>query len=183
MKPRPGIPALLAIAAAIVAADWWTKRWATATLAGHPSLGVIGEFMRFTYTRNSGVAFGLGAGLPFPYYVFSIIAAVAIVYLFLRQRVPSPARRIALALILGGALGNLVDRVRFGEVVDFIEIGWGRWHWPVFNVADSAVSIGVVLFAIAWPKREAAGDGGRAAPDGGDAADASDAAPHTSPAP
>lgn len=154
-SPRPSVPILLAISAAILAADWWTKRWATETLAGRPSVPVIGELVRFTYTRNSGVAFGLGAGFPFPYYIFSIVAAAAIVYLFVRQRVPSPVRRVALALILGGALGNLVDRVRAGEVVDFIEIGWGRWHWPVFNVADSAVSIGVVLFALAWPKREA----------------------------
>jgi signal peptidase II len=153
--PKPSIPLLLGISLAILAADWWTKRWATATLAGRPSVPVIGELVRFTYTRNSGVAFGLGAGLPFPYYIFSIAAAIAIVWLFARQRVPNTARRIALALILGGALGNLVDRMRVGEVVDFIEVGWGHWHWPVFNVADSAVSIGVVLFALAWPKHGA----------------------------
>jgi signal peptidase II len=55
---------------------------------------------------------------------------------------------------MGGALGNLIDRLRFGEVVDFIEIGYGRWHWPVFNVADSAVTIGVILFAITWPRTQ-----------------------------
>jgi hypothetical protein len=64
---------------------------------------------------------------------------------------------VALALVLGGALGNLVDRVTTGQVVDFIDIGWGRWHWPVFNVADSAVSIGVVLFALTWPHRDRTG--------------------------
>lgn len=145
---------LFAVAGAVLALDLWTKRWATETLAGGPPVPVLGEFVRFTYTRNSGVAFGLGAGLPFPYYLFSIAAALVILYLFLRQRVPSPARRLALALILGGALGNLVDRVTTGEVVDFIEVGWGRWHWPVFNIADSAVSVGVVLFAFTWPRRE-----------------------------
>ena len=72
----------------------------------------------------------------------------------MRQRVHALARRLALALILGGALGNLVDRLTTGEVVDFIDIGWGRWHWPVFNVADSAVSIGVVLFALTWPRHD-----------------------------
>lgn len=170
---RPPLAVLLLLSAAVLAFDLWTKRWATETLAGHPPVNVIGELVRFTYTRNSGVAFGLGAGIPFPYWLFSIVAALAIVWLFVRQRVPSPARRVALALILGGALGNLVDRVRYGEVVDFIEIGWGRWHWPVFNVADSAVSIGVVLFALAWPrsKADAHDEGARtvgdAAPDGG----------------
>jgi signal peptidase II len=152
---RPALPVLFGISGVVFVLDLWTKQWATRTLAGNPPREVIGELVRFTYVRNSGVAFGLGAGLPFPYYLFSIAAVAAIVYLFLRQRVPSPGRRVALALILGGAVGNLVDRVTTGQVVDFIEIGWGRWHWPVFNVADSAVTIGVVLFALTWPHRTA----------------------------
>jgi len=153
---------LVAVAAAVVAADQWTKAWATRTLAYHQPVDLIGEFVRLTYTRNSGVAFGIGAGLPFPYYLFSIAAVIAIVFLFARQRVTGIGRQIALALILGGAIGNLIDRLSTGEVVDFIEIGWGRWHWPVFNVADSAVTVGVVLFALTWPQRrapDAHGDG------------------------
>jgi signal peptidase II len=144
---------LAALAAAIVALDQWTKAWATRTLAGRPPVEIIGEFVRLTYTRNSGVAFGLGAGLPFPYYVFSIAAVVVILWLFARQKVAGTSRQVALALILGGAIGNLIDRVTAGEVVDFIEVGWRRWHWPVFNVADSAVSIGVVMFAFTWPRK------------------------------
>ena len=144
---------LFGIAGAILAADQWTKRWATETLAYREPIEVFGPLVRFTYTRNSGVAFGLGAGLPFPYAVFSIVAVAVILYLFLRQRVHSATRQIALALILGGALGNLVDRLGSGEVVDFILIGWRRWYWPVFNVADSAVTIGVVLFGITWMRR------------------------------
>ena len=77
----------------------------------------------------------------------------AILYLFARQRAGGGLRQIALSLVLGGAIGNLIDRLASGEVVDFIEIGYGRWHWPVFNVADSAVSVGVVLFALTWPRR------------------------------
>ena len=139
---------LLGIAAAILALDQWTKRWAEDTLAHRAPVNVLGEIVRLTYTRNSGVAFGLGAGLPFPYAVFSIAAVVAILYLYARHREYSRLRQVALALILGGALGNLVDRLASGEVVDFILIGWRRWYWPVFNVADSAVTIGVVLFGI-----------------------------------
>jgi signal peptidase II len=169
---------LFAVAGAVLALDFWTKRWASRVLADSPPVPVIGEFVRFTYARNSGVAFGLGAGLPFPYYLFSIAAALAILYLFLRQRVPTSGRRLALALILGGALGNLVDRVTTGEVVDFIDIGWGRWHWPVFNVADSAVSIGVVLFAFTWSRREGAALEGDAP---GAPGDAPDRAPPDSP--
>ena len=88
----------LALAGAVFALDLWTKQWASRTLAGSPPVPVLGEFVRLTYTRNSGIAFGIGAGLPFPYYLFSIAAVLAIVYLFLRQRVPGPGRRVALAL-------------------------------------------------------------------------------------
>ena len=154
MKPR--LTVLLGISAAVLALDLWTKRWATETLAGAAPVHVIGDLVRFTYVRNAGVAFGLGAGFPFPYYLFSIAAVVAILVLFVRGRVHGTGRRLALALILGGALGNLVDRLSTGLVVDFIDIGWGRWHWPVFNVADSAVSIGVVMFALTWPRHDAA---------------------------
>jgi signal peptidase II len=143
---------LVGIAGVVVALDQWTKQWASRTLQYQQPVDVIGEVVRFTYTRNSGVAFGLGAGLPFPYWVFSVAAVLAIVWLIVRGRVPQPARRFALALILGGAIGNLIDRISTGAVVDFIEVGYGRWHWPVFNVADSAVSIGVVLFALTWPR-------------------------------
>jgi len=152
------LPLLFTLSAAVLALDLWTKRWATASLAGGPPVHVIGDLVRFTYVRNSGVAFGLGAGLPFPYYLFSIAAVLAILVLFLRGRVHGLGRQLALALILGGALGNLVDRLSTGLVVDFIDVGWGRWHWPVFNVADSAVSIGVVMFALTWPRHDAPAD-------------------------
>ncbi len=141
---------LIGVATLVLAVDQWTKRWAEHTLAGRAPVNVIGELVRLTYTRNSGVAFGLGAGLPFPYAVFSIAAVVVILVLFARHRVHALSRQLALALILGGALGNLVDRITTGEVVDFILIGWRQWYWPVFNVADSAVSVGVVLFGLTW---------------------------------
>jgi signal peptidase II len=144
---------LLSIAGAVVALDQWTKHWATNTLQFRAPVRVIGELVRLTYTRNSGVAFGIGAGVPFPYYLFSIAAIAVILYLFVRRQVPSTSRQLALALILGGAIGNLIDRVSAGEVVDFIEIGYGHWHWPVFNVADSAVTIGVAWFALFWPRQ------------------------------
>jgi signal peptidase II len=145
---------LILIAGSVLALDFVTKRWATEALAHRPPVELIGEYVRFTYTKNSGVAFGLGAGLKFPFAIFSIVAALIILWLFASRRVAGLGREVALSLILGGALGNLVDRLSTGEVVDFIEIGWERWHWPVFNVADSAVSIGVVLFAIAWSRKD-----------------------------
>lgn len=141
---------LIGVAALVLWADQSTKKWAEAALISRPPMNVVGELVRFTYTRNSGVAFGLGAGHRFPFYVFSIAAVVVILFMFLRQRRHTLTRQVALSLILGGALGNLVDRVTTGEVVDFILVGWKRWYWPVFNVADTAVSIGVGLFALTW---------------------------------
>ncbi len=140
--------ALLAIAGGVLALDQWTKRLATLHLAGRPSVEVLGDFVRLTFAQNSGVAFSLGAGTRFPFYLFSIAAAIVILWLLARGRVPRVGQQVALALILGGALGNLVDRITTGLVVDFIEVGLGRLRWPVFNVADSAVSVGVVLFLL-----------------------------------
>ena len=170
---RRSLLALAAVAAAIVALDRWTKGWASSALPFDRPVRVLGDYLRLTYTRNSGVAFGIGQGTGFPYYVFSLVAIVVIVWMFVRdhRRAARDAaggetsverlgtlRRLALALILGGAIGNLVDRVSSGEVVDFIEVGIPQWHWPVFNMADSAVSVGVVLFAVSWTgRREAPG--------------------------
>jgi signal peptidase II len=151
-------PLLGAIAAFVFALDMWTKRWAIEALEYEPPMRIIGDFVRLTFTKNSGVAFGLGAGSGFPYYIFSIIAALLIIYLFARHPVQSGVRQVALALILGGALGNLVDRVTTGEVVDFIEIGWKSWHWPVFNVADSAV-----IFGLTWARHGAHAEDGEPA--------------------
>ena len=170
------VAALLAIAGGVLALDQWTKHLATAMLAGRPPVRVIGDYVQLTYALNSGVAFSLGAGSRFPFYLFSIAAAVAILWLFARGRVPRFQQQLALALILGGALGNLVDRISSGLVVDFVEIGIGRFHWPVFNLADSAVSIGVVMFILSGggsPARErpaeaSVADGGDAPPSGPD---------------
>jgi signal peptidase II len=138
------------VAAAVVLGDQWTKGWASRALEDRAPMRVLDEVVRFTYTRNSGVAFGLGAGSHFPYWIFSLIAAIAIVGLLIARPGQPAIKRVALALVLGGAVGNLLDRVRFGEVVDFILLSWQRWQFPVFNVADSAVSIGVAIFALAW---------------------------------
>jgi signal peptidase II len=147
---KRSFPLLLGLGGLVLWADQWTKGWAEDTLIARPPVNVIGELVRFTYTRNSGVAFGLGAGHRFPFYLFSIVAVGVIVVMFARQRTHSLLRQLSLSLILGGALGNLVDRLTTGEVIDFILVGWRQWYWPVFNVADSAVSIGVALFALTW---------------------------------
>ncbi len=148
------------VAAAVLALDRWTKRWASATLPFNQPVPVVGDYLRLTYTRNAGVAFGIGQGTGFPYYLFSVIAIGVIAWMFARGRAAGAVRQVALALILGGAVGNLMDRLTLGEVVDFIEVGVPRWHWPVFNVADSAVTLGVLLFALAWSRRPEPGPEG-----------------------
>lgn len=157
---RRSFPLLIGIAGAVLVLDQWTKHWAVRVLQHRDPVRVIGDVVRLTFTRNSGVAFGIGAGLGFPYYVFSIVAVVAIFYLFLRHPLLRLSRQLALALILGGAIGNLVDRLRSGQVVDFLEVGVGRLRWPVFNLADSAVTVGVVLFALTWSRRHEVPDAG-----------------------
>jgi signal peptidase II len=147
---KRSLPLLLGVAGLGVAFDQWTKHWATRHLAYTEPIHVVDDLVRFTYTRNSGIAFGMFAGHQFPLYIFSIIAALAVLALFLRREQLSLARHLSLALILGGAVGNLIDRVTTGEVVDFILLSWGRHEFPVFNVADTCVTCGVVLFAFAW---------------------------------
>lgn len=148
MKRSPAL--LLGVATFAVVLDQWSKRLATEHLASAPPVRLLGELVQLTYTRNSGIAFGLLAGRKFPLYVFSIIAAFAVVALFVRHARLSVGRHVSLALILGGAIGNLIDRVTTGEVVDFILLAWHGHEFPVFNVADMAVTTGVAIFALAW---------------------------------
>jgi signal peptidase II len=141
---------LLGVAGVAVALDQWSKQWAAAHLAFHEPVHVVGTLLTLTYTRNSGIAFGMFAGKNFPFYIFSIVAALAVFWLWSRHpRLPA-ARQWSLALILGGAIGNLVDRVRSGEVTDFILLAWRGHEFPVFNVADVCVTCGVILFALVW---------------------------------
>ncbi len=116
----------------------------------HESLSVIPGFFDLTYVRNPGAAFGFlaQASPAFRSFFFSAVAVVAvflILYFIIRHKEGTLLQTTALSLISGGALGNLLDRVRFGEVVDFLDFYVGSYHWPAFNVADSAISVGACL--------------------------------------
>jgi signal peptidase II len=137
----------LAVATVIVALDQLTKIWAVAALSDGP-VEVIGTLLQFRLTRNPGGAFSLLTGLT-P--VLAVLAVVMVVYIVRTTRRTSDAfMAYSLGLVLGGAVGNLVDRmvrspgVLRGEVVDFIKVP----NWPTFNVADCAITIGVILVAI-----------------------------------
>jgi signal peptidase II len=138
---------------AIVVVDQITKAMVRATLPLYASRTVIPGFMDFTHVPNSGTAFGLLQNLNFPLKttVIALIAATAMISVGLYAA--SLARhqlvaRIGLALIIGGAAGNLIDRVVTGSVVDFVDVYWRSWHFWVFNVADSAISVGVAVMIV-----------------------------------
>ena len=109
------------------------------------SVNVLGGFLRLTYIKNPGIAFGIRVNNPVIFTGLSIAACAGIVIYLIRHWHENIKVKISLALILGGAVGNLIDRIRFGEVVDFIDVGIHHVRWPVFNVADSAVVIGMLL--------------------------------------
>jgi signal peptidase II len=123
------------------------------------NLEVIPGFFTVTHIRNAGGAFGLLAGeatrtRAFFFLALSGIALGVIVYLYAKLPPGKPWIAAALAMIFGGAMGNMVDRLRFGEVVDFLDFHIGAVHWPAFNVADSAISVGAgILFFSALSKR------------------------------
>jgi len=133
--------------------DRWTKGLVQNRLDLNESISVIDGFFNITYVQNTGVAFGIFSSISSPaksmlLSVFTAVEAVAVAVYSVRTPARNRVLQVALALILGGALGNLYDRLVYGYVVDFLELYVGSYHWPSFNVADSAISIGVVLLAI-----------------------------------
>ena len=141
------------LAGAIVVLDQVTKAMALARLSLGVPVSLVDNLLALTLVLNPGLAFGLLGGLP-PAWRW-VVAAVSVVALIVLVRValrvlPAGGRMgaIAIGLVFGGAVGNLIDRARFGAVVDFVDVHWRGWHWPAFNVADSAISIGVALLAL-----------------------------------
>jgi signal peptidase II len=149
---------MLAIAGAVVILDQLTKAWITMAMRIHEGFPVVDGFFNIVHVRNPGAAFGFLAGAsPVFRSVFFIAvtaAAILIILQYLRKtRVEELSLVAALALIVAGAVGNLIDRVRFGEVVDFLDVYIGTYHWPAFNVADSAITCGAILLAMILLKR------------------------------
>ncbi|UCH61724.1 MAG: signal peptidase II [Fidelibacterota bacterium] len=153
----------LVYTALIVVSDQVTKYLVRHNLELHATIPVMGDFFRLTYVENSGIVFGIKIGGALPFFTaLSIAATILILYYLYRERASHPGIRISLALVLGGAIGNLIDRLVFGQVVDFLDFGVGKYRFFVFNVADSAVTVGVALFLLLttffYPQRqEAAG--------------------------
>jgi signal peptidase II len=143
----------LAILVGVVALDQVTKWWIRRTLELHEFRPLIEGLLSLSHIRNRGAAFGIlqDADLPHQSVIFSVVSLLALAAIaFYALRLPAEARlpRLALSLVLGGAVGNLVDRIRFGYVVDFIHVYWKHHQWPDFNAADSAITVGVTLLLL-----------------------------------
>ena len=153
------------IVAAVVGLDLLTKLWIQNTFRLYEQVEVVGEYLRLTYIYNPGAAFGIHVGeySRVVFLVLSLVALIALIAMYWTTPASDRIRLYSIALICGGALGNLIDRVRSPRgVVDFLDVGIGAMRWPVFNVADMAVTTGAILLAISlWnedsPPRE---DGG-----------------------
>lgn len=141
------------ISAAIIALDQITKAIISAGLPVHGSAPIIRGFIDLTHVQNTGAAFGLLNAVEFPFKtsILAIVAALALVGIAMYSARLAPHQkiaRLALALVLGGAVGNLIDRLRHGYVIDFVDVYWGEHHFWAFNVADSAITVGVVLMML-----------------------------------
>ena len=140
-------------ALAVVLLDQISKYIVVRSIAFHESIPVISGFFSLVHTRNRGMAFGLmnrpGSDFSFYFLVTATIAAV-ILLLFWFTKLKDEERRLifGLSLILGGAIGNLIDRLRLREVIDFLDFHIGTYHWPAFNLADSAITLGTFWVAI-----------------------------------
>ena len=145
---------LFLTAFAVIILDQISKVWVEQNLYIYQSISIIPNFFSLTYIQNTGGAWGILSGFNsaliknfFIIFTLLTIGLVGIFYFKLKPHQKTPA--IALALIIGGAVGNLIDRIRLGAVIDFLDLYYRSFHWPAFNVADSAITIGTIILGIA----------------------------------
>jgi signal peptidase II len=157
------LPWLLLISVLVFTLDRLTKDWVSAHIVLGGAIPVFDHFLRITHWTNEGAAFSMFADSTSPHTVrwaliaFTIVASIAVLIAMVRLGSRFTITTIALALIFGGALGNVHDRIQYGSVVDFIEVHIFSYHWPDFNFADSAVVIGACLLVLdsMWPRGQA----------------------------
>lgn len=138
----------------IILADQITKNLIRDLMVVGQSNSVFGDIVRLTYVENPGIAFGIRIPNSWIFTILSILAVIGIVVYLIKQWNESRWIKFSLSLILGGAVGNLIDRILFSKVVDFVDVGVGQLRWPVFNVADSAVVVGMFILFIAMYNEE-----------------------------
>ncbi len=139
------------LAPLVLLLDQASKVYIDRTFFRHETVVAIENFFHLTYVRNQGAAFGILAdsSIRLPFFIgISLLAVVGILWYYSRLHTQQTLLRYALVLVLSGAVGNLIDRIRLGEVIDFIDVHWYEHHWPAFNIADSAITVGVGLLLI-----------------------------------
>ena len=147
------------IIVAVIALDQATKLWIEAALPRHDQIEIIPQCLHIVHVRNPGVAFGLLQNIPGAYRATlltatTVLALVLLLVLLAQTHTAQRLERWCFALIMGGAVGNLIDRVRLGAVIDFIDVHWANiYHWPAFNVADSCISTGITFLVLLELKR------------------------------
>jgi signal peptidase II len=141
----------LCLAAVLVVLDFWTKNLASQNLSLYRPVELT-SWLNLTLAHNEGAAFSFLAGAGgWQRWFFSVVAVViSLILMVWLWRLPNRSRLlpVSISLVLGGAIGNLIDRIRYGYVVDFIDVHVDGWHWPAFNLADSVIVIGVILLLI-----------------------------------
>jgi signal peptidase II len=140
----------LVVAVITALLDQYSKHYIFGILAEIPSKQIeILPFFNLVMVQNFGVSFGMFNNMPNGHLILSVMASlIALVLLIWMWRAKKLYLSVALGLIIGGAVGNIIDRVRYGAVADFLDVYWGNYHWPAFNLADSAVFVGVVLILL-----------------------------------
>ncbi len=147
----------LLIVATGLLADQASKLYVDKVMSLHQSIPVLDGLFNLTYLRNRGAAFSFlsNASWRLPFFIaVTLVAAVVIVLALKRMRDEQRLAQAALAMIFSGAVGNLIDRIRLGEVIDFLDVYWKSYHWPAFNVADSLICVGVALVALDMLREE-----------------------------
>ncbi|MBI5050730.1 MAG: signal peptidase II [Nitrospirae bacterium] len=134
---------IASIAAVVVVLDFITKKLIMLYVNPYEAVDIL-PFLRIVNVKNMGAAFGLFSNLGNNVFISIYVIAIIIITLYCLS-IPKGIELFALALILGGSIGNLIDRLTIGKVIDFIDFFINRWHWPAFNVADSALTAGMVL--------------------------------------
>ncbi len=150
------------LSALIIIVDQITKYAASSMLLMHEPVAVL-PFFNFTLMHNTGAAFSFladqGGWQRWFFAVLALVVSIVLAVWLYRLKTHEKWLAMALSLVLGGAIGNLIDRVYYGYVIDFIDVYYNAWHWPAFNIADSAISVGAVMLVIdAFRNKEKSGN-------------------------
>jgi len=134
---------LIVVGIFIILFDQISKIWVETNISTYRPVKILGDFVRLILAHNYGIIWGIPIRSPLVYYILPLIGIIVVLYLALKTRIKFLT--IAFGLIIGGAVGNLIDRVRLGYVIDFIDMGIKNLRWPTYNIADAAIDIGLVM--------------------------------------